>query len=217
MPDVLEKRGWDCAESAELNLWAAEFLNHRSSFGDRESDVGRPFEKLFRSVADIRHSAVHRIRVSAKGVEQFILDAESLATLLNDGARLESLKRMRRDTQLAIEELERNKHVLGSQLTETRKKIAAQRAELDRLEDAAVADMMREDGEYQRFAGANLERAIVSFEATTLAADETENEAGSDVGDTDNTETYDESGSSRCRSNNEAAPEGIRINGLQEG
>lgn len=203
MPDVLEKHGWDCAESAELNLWATEFLNHRSQFDDREGDAGKPLEKLFRSVADIRHSAVHRIRVSARGMEQFILDAESLATLLEDGVCLRLLRRLRRDTQLAIEELERNKHVLTSQLGETFKKIAAQRAELDRLEKAAIAEMVREDGEYQLFAGTNLEMAMVTFEPTaptttaTTTATVTENGAGSDGENMDGADVYDGASSSK--------------------
>ncbi|KAJ6436603.1 Bifunctional solanapyrone synthase like protein [Purpureocillium lavendulum] len=36
-------------------------------------------DPLFRSVANIRHTAVHRIQVRAKGNEQFLLDAEALA------------------------------------------------------------------------------------------------------------------------------------------
>lgn len=179
MPDVLERHDWDCAEAAELNLWAAEFLGNKSQFGDREKDAGKPLDKLFRSVADIRHSAVHRIRVSARGLEQFILDAESLATLLGDGDCLVSLRRLRRDTQMAVEELERNKHVLASQLGETMKRIAAQRAELDRLEAAAVAGMMKEDGEYQLFAGMNLETAMKLSESTAQASTVRENDAGS--------------------------------------
>lgn len=204
MPDVLEKHGWDCAESAELNLWAAEFLECRSQFEDREGATGKPLEKLFRSVADIRHSAVHRIRVSARGLEQFILDAESLATLLGDEVCLGSLRRLRRDTQLATEELERNKHVLTSQLEESLKKIAAQRAELDRLEKAAIAEVLREDGEYQLYAGTNLETAMVIFEQTALVttatttATVTENGTGSDGENMDGADIYDGPSSSKA-------------------
>ncbi|QSS59377.1 hypothetical protein I7I51_08812 [Histoplasma capsulatum] len=84
MPDVLQKNHWDCPESAELNVWATELLQRQDVFADKKGDVGKPLEKLFRSVADIRHTAVHRIRVSARGIEQFLLDAETLAMLLGD-------------------------------------------------------------------------------------------------------------------------------------
>lgn len=199
MPDVVKKHQWDCPESAELNLWATEFLQRQSAFAGRESDVGKPLEKLFRSVADIRHSAVHRIRVSAKGIEQFIVDAESLATLLGDPECVKSLTKLRRDTQLAIEELERNKHILSSKLAETLKRIAAQRTELYRLEEAAITEMVKEDGEYQVFAGMNLEQAIVSSEATALTAAVTENETSSDMDDTFSVEDYEEPTLARCQ------------------
>ncbi|KAB5511395.1 hypothetical protein GE09DRAFT_1015037, partial [Coniochaeta sp. 2T2.1] len=159
MESVLQRHQWDCPEAAELNLWAAEFVNSQKLF-EKRKDVGQPLEKLLRSVAHIRHTAVHRIRVSARGVERFMLDAESLATLLDEPQRLRSLKELRRETQSTIEELERNKHVLGSKLDENLKRIAAERAELDRLEKVAVREMCEEDHQYQVYAGTNLERAI---------------------------------------------------------
>ncbi|KAE9374093.1 hypothetical protein N431DRAFT_543550 [Stipitochalara longipes BDJ] len=192
MPDVLQQNQWDCPESAELNLWATEFLRRQSAFAEKGKNVGKSLEKLFRSVADIRHSAVHRIRVSARGIEQFIFDAESLATLLGDEVCVKSLTNIRRDTQLAIEELERNKHVLSSKLTKNLKKIAAARAELDRLEEEAIAEMVKEDGEYQVFAGTNLEQAIASSEETTVTAAATEKGTSSDVDDIDSAEGSEE-------------------------
>ncbi|KAH6974015.1 hypothetical protein EDB80DRAFT_877373 [Ilyonectria destructans] len=152
-----------------------------------KGNTGKPLEKLFRSVADVRHTAVHRIRVSARGVEQFLLDAEGLATLLEDKVCLKSLTKLRRDTQLGIEELERNKHVLSSNLGETLKRTAAKRAELDRIEEEAIDEMVKEDGEYQVFAGSNLEQAIMPLDATAVTM---ENEISSDVDDIDSVEDY---------------------------
>lgn len=188
MPDVLQKNHWDCPESAELNVWATELLQRQDVFADKKGDVGKPLEKLFRSVADIRHTAVHRIRVSARGIEQFLLDAETLAMLLGDMVRLKLLTDLRRDTQSAIEELERNKHLLGSKLDETLKRIAAQREELDRVEQSAITEMVKEDGEYQVLAGSNLEQAIASSEAMALTAAVTGNETSSDMDDVDSVE-----------------------------
>jgi hypothetical protein len=136
---------------------------------------------------------VHRIRVTARGIEQFILDAESLITLLGDTVHQSSLTKLRRDTQLAIEKLERNKHILTLKLEEALKRIAAQRADLDCLEEAAINEMVKEDGEYQAFTDTNLEHAIVSSEETALNAVATENETGSDMDDTDSIEEYVES------------------------
>jgi hypothetical protein len=189
MPDVLQKNRWDCPESAELNLWASEFLKCQD-FADKVENIGKPLEKILRSVADIRHTAVHRIRVSAKGIEQFLLDAESLAVILREEACLKSLSKLRRETQLAIEELERNKQVLSSKLAETLKRIATQRAELDRLAEMAITEMVTENSEYQGFAGTNLEQAIASAEAAAVTAVAIEKEISSDMDDIDSVEDY---------------------------
>jgi len=49
--------------------------------------------------------------------------------------------------QLTIGELNRNKDLLESKLNSKFKKIADERAELDRLEQLAVEEMLREDRE----------------------------------------------------------------------
>lgn len=181
MPDVLHKNDWDCPEAAELNLWALEFIKRPDEFSDKRVDIGKPLEKLFSSVADIRHTAVHRVRISARGVEQFLIDGEALATVLRDESCLESMAKLRQTTQSAIGELERNKHVLSSKLEKTMKRIATQRAELDRQEEAAIKETVEEDGEYQDIAGTHLELAVGNRDISATTATTTANETGSDT------------------------------------
>ncbi|KAH8817458.1 hypothetical protein F5884DRAFT_853873 [Xylogone sp. PMI_703] len=177
MPDILKKQNWDCPESSELNIWAAEFLGRKKEFASKLDNTGRPLEKLFYSISEIRHTAVHRTRVSARQVEQFILDAESLATLLGDDLRLRTFIKLRQDVQAAIEELEYNKHHLGSRLAETLNKLDMQRAGLDRMEEEAIADVKKEDNEHLVLTGINLEHAVVSLEIADTATILTENQA----------------------------------------
>ncbi|KAI0805229.1 hypothetical protein GGR55DRAFT_285014 [Xylaria sp. FL0064] len=181
IPEVLKKHQWDCSEAAELNLWARELLKRQNELFDKVDDTGKPIAKLLNSVANIRHTAVHRICISARGLEQLLLNAESFADLLGDTTRLKLLTEVRRNIQLTIEELERNKHLLTSKLRETFKNIAAQRAELDRIEAMALADMMREDGEYQAFAGENLEQAFTLSRAHTPVNTTKDEEASSSI------------------------------------
>ena len=56
--------------------------------------------------------------------------------------------------------MRRNKDLLESQLSSKLKKIAYQKAELERLEQMAISDMLKENKEYQILAGANLDQAI---------------------------------------------------------
>ncbi|KAI0196467.1 hypothetical protein F4808DRAFT_439748 [Astrocystis sublimbata] len=175
MPEILARNKWDCSEAGELNLWSSELLKRQADFLDKQDDVGKPIDLLIRSIARLRHAAVHRHCITARVLENFLLDAESFATLLGDTTRLKTLRELRRNIHQSIEELERNKHVLSSTLKQALKKIAVQRAELDRLEEMAIADMMKEDGEYQAFAGKNLEATVqVTSGAQSSAAASTE-------------------------------------------
>jgi paraquat-inducible protein B len=170
MPEVLIARNWDCAEAVELNRWTSEFLTRRKQFAALDVKIAKPLDDLFRSIAAIRHTAVHRLRISAKSIEQYLLDAESLLTLLDDQVNLVIVGRLRRETQSIIGELERNKHILNTKREKTQQRIAAQRAELDRLEKALFANMVKEDSDYQALAGANLEQATMMVDMNSTNA-----------------------------------------------
>lgn len=187
LPALLQKNRWDCPESAELNQWTTEFQKRKEMFHKKRA-VEKPLETLFRSVSNIRHAAVHRVRVSAKGIEQFMFDAESLATLLEHSTSVTLLAELRRNTQVAIEELERNKYVLRTKLEETVKSIAIQRAQLDDLEKAAISNMLKEDSDYQQLAAANLLQARAPEEAVIPSAVASEEEISSDIESTGNTD-----------------------------
>ena len=155
-------------------------------------EVGKPLTQLLESITQLRHTAVHRLRVSANRLEQFVIDAESLSRLLRDDSCAQQLSRLRRETKMTIDDEKRNKDLLESKLSSKLKKIADQRAELDHLEQMAISDMMKEDKEYQIFAGANLDQAIESpvsvLQGVAGTQRETESDgdpAGSDSNDLD--------------------------------
>ena len=161
MKSIVEKEGWDCPELVELNVWARTFLVNQDIFqsGDLEN-LGQPFSELTSSTSHLRHTAVHRLRINANGLERFLADAEALAQLLHDDYCTRSLARLRRETQISIDELKRNKDLLESRVNSKLKQISDQRLELDRLEQSAVDEMMKADQEYHLLAGSNLDQAI---------------------------------------------------------
>ena len=108
MPDVLRRRGWDCAESVELNRWTDEFQRGEQSFLTA-AYTKKPLRLLLRSIANIRHCAVHRRKVPAKNIKQFLLDAEALVLLLGDVECSERIITIRQGIQMAIEELNRHR------------------------------------------------------------------------------------------------------------
>ncbi|TWU70370.1 hypothetical protein ED733_000101 [Metarhizium rileyi] len=107
-------------------------------------------------MANIRHAAVHRVRVHAKGIDKFLKDAERFMTLLEHTEQREKISRLRRDTTTALDELGRNKHLLRAKLDDTLQNISEQRKTLDNLEKTAIEEMAREDGEYQLLAGPSM-------------------------------------------------------------
>lgn len=196
---VLQREGWDCAEAVELNRWPRIFLTYKGEFPvDELVNLGKPFPGLLDSITQLRHAAVHRIRLSANSTLQFIVDAESLAKLLHDDVSINVISRLRRETQITIEELKRNKDLLESRLAETRKQLAARRAELERQELDAVDNMLKEDREYLSFAGANLEHAMDSPPTIIYSRAATEDELSSEA-DLEESLCEAEPSSQKCR------------------
>lgn len=186
LPEVLEARNWDCSEAVELNRWIAEFSARKEQFLAMDAKITRSLEDIFGSVAAIRHTAVHRLRISAKTLEQYLVDAESFLALIKDQANLEVVGRLRRETQAIVGELERSKHILNSKREKRQQEIAMQRAELDKLERMLAVDMVREDSDYQALAGANLEQAISMADTDPTSVD-------ADPGDADSDDDFEDS------------------------
>lgn len=182
MEDILQKEGWDCPESVELNIWARVFRCNEDKFdAEKLLELGKPFPELLDSIAQLRHTAVHRVRVSANKVQQFIMEAEFLTNILHNNTCARTLSRLRREAQQVIDELGSNKDLLESILKEKLQEIDAQRRELDRLECKAVEDMLREDKEYQTLASANFEQAIAALERIQHSASTSEHDTSSEA------------------------------------
>lgn len=131
MQDILQQERWDRPEAVKLNQWSRVFKSNRDKFPtEKLKELGKPLAEFLESISQLRHTAVHRLRVSVARVEQFMVDAEALVNLLQDDACATTLFRLRQETQLIIDELKRNKDLLESRLADTLKTFAAQRAEL---------------------------------------------------------------------------------------
>ena len=142
---LLHREGWDCAEAVELNQWARTLLIYREEFklDDMKEDV-KPLPSLMESIIQLRHNAVHRVRLSSSGLLEHLTDAVLLAQLLQDDKCGKFLSNVRQRTHDAIEELLRNKQLLDGRLADIKTEFAAKRAELERQEaallEAAVND-----------------------------------------------------------------------------
>jgi len=104
-------------------------------------ELGMPFPELLDLIAQLRHTAVHRVRVSANKVHQFIIEAESLANILHNNTCAQKLSRLGREAKHVIDERGRNKDLLESMLQEKLQEIDARRCELRALEDLVLVKL----------------------------------------------------------------------------
>ena len=186
MKSIIEKEGWDCPECVELNVWARTLLANQDLFqpADLES-LGQPFSELTGSINHLRQPVVHRLRITANGLERFLAGAVVLAQLLHEDFSTRFFVRLRRETQISIDELKRNKDLLGSRLNSKLKQISDQRLELDRLEQSVLDEMLQAEQEYRLLAGSNLDEAM-QFHDTAIhstAPTETASKSESDFED----------------------------------
>ena len=164
-PDALDVEQWDCADSAELCKWMRLFKGHRLMPGLRKAKIRKPTSRLCDSLAQLRHTAVHRHPVSAREIEQFLNDSKSLVTLLKDTASIKFLTALQRKTRTAIENLERNKHDLQAELQTMVRCVDAERSELGPAQRDAVKTLQDEyDKRYQATYGSDLKRTLTEFE-----------------------------------------------------
>jgi hypothetical protein len=179
---VLQRERWDCAEAVELNRWPSVFRTHQNeiNLGESESPV-KSLPDLLSSMVQLRHTAVHRMRLTANRVLQFIADAEALADLLQEENFSAHLSTIRRQTQGTIEELERHKDLLGAKLEEIKRQTAAKIAEMKRQELEAVNNTMKEDRDYTLFAGKSLAQALNAPTTVVHSPVDTEDESCSDT------------------------------------
>ncbi|KAF1833865.1 hypothetical protein BDW02DRAFT_648068 [Decorospora gaudefroyi] len=142
---VLQREGWDCAEAVELNRWPKVLLTYQAecNLNDVSHDA-KPLSSLLDSIVQLRHNAVHRVRLSSGELLQHITDAGYLAQLLQDGGCSKLMSTIRQRTQDAIEKLVRNKQLLECKLADIKKEFAAKRAELERQELALMEAAVRE-------------------------------------------------------------------------
>ncbi|KID83157.1 ebs-bah-phd domain-containing protein [Metarhizium guizhouense ARSEF 977] len=127
MPDTLRRHGWDCAEALELNRCVKE-LQQWSFLG--VNPANKPPDELFRSIADIRHTAVHRRRVSLHVVRQFFTDAETLLLLFGDDVRRREIAMLRQEVRMVFAKTKQNHLAFHSTVSKSLRVIAIKRAHL---------------------------------------------------------------------------------------
>lgn len=136
--DALQERKWHCAEAAELTQWLS-LLSRRSG-----KIPAHAFTRQFSSIQDIlssvrrlRHTAVHRLPITARGTCDLIQSAAKLSEVLRDPfrtAQLESIAQtlgpLTRDMELHKSFLENTPDVNLQTIRQQREEASQEECEL---------------------------------------------------------------------------------------
>lgn len=156
-PQILKEHGWDCTEAVELTEWTRLFCQHPTQL---KENLSRPLDEVISLLRELRHSAVHRLRKTAAGVERLAENAQIFLEALNDSLRSEKVMLLRREIRSTIEELKRSKDLLEGRLLVQLKEIRVKRTELDKWEKKAKETMVLEDLQNLRDIGEGLENLV---------------------------------------------------------
>ncbi|CAL5872193.1 uncharacterized protein PFLUO_LOCUS6451 [Penicillium psychrofluorescens] len=161
-PQLLAKHGWDCPEAVELTEWT-KILSRNST--PLIKPLKKPLNELLALLRELRHSAVHRLRKTAAGVELLAENAQLFLEALEDSFRSEKVLCLRRELRSTIEELKRSKDFLEGRLLAQLKEIQNKRSKLDEWEKNAKETMICEDLQCSNDIGEGLERFVQEVKA----------------------------------------------------
>jgi hypothetical protein len=161
VPSTLQEHGWDCAAAVELTKWTRILVKHSTKLPMQTLDLkGSSFNEVLIATNKLRHTAVHRLPTTARGVHQLIQSALRLTETLNDPLRTAQLEELHHEIDSKIKAMELNKNVLEDELNAQLQEIQQQREELDRREKDVTATALREDMENKTLIGFLLEEAV---------------------------------------------------------
>jgi len=183
LPSLLDERGWDCAEAIELTKWTHIVAKRLDKLPTHAFAIdASPLKEVLFSTHRLRHTAVHRLPTTARGINELIQCAMEFTATLQDSVRAAQLEELHNEIDSKIKAMELNKNVLEDSVSHELEEIRRQREELERKEKELVANMLKEDQENKSLIGVLLEESVRS-----MFYEEVESQAGLEQNE-DNTE-----------------------------
>ncbi|KAK2044573.1 ubiquinol-cytochrome-c reductase cytochrome c1 [Colletotrichum somersetense] len=174
MPQVLQSRQWDVSECGELHVWV-RILKNETEARLKDEAIPQPhpsWNSFFRSIINLRHSAVHREQLTSSDLESYFRDAHNFTRMLRDEEGAETLARFREETGECLETFEFGKKNISRSFQERMDEINVRRAELDTLERQARQDFLQEDWTIHAKLGSDLKEAVVNAEVAQAKEEE---------------------------------------------
>ncbi|KAI2465171.1 hypothetical protein F4781DRAFT_425003 [Annulohypoxylon bovei var. microspora] len=161
LPAVLSHKGWNCARSMELTKWTRLLAKKADKIPEEAfNSRGTLLTEVLFATNKLRHSAVHRISTSARGIQDLITSAVTLAFTLGDHKRANQLEEMCYELDTKIKAMELNKNALENSVMAGIEDIQRQREELDQKEKEMIANMVKSDQVNKNVIGDLLEDSV---------------------------------------------------------
>ena len=163
VPDLMEARKWNEAESIELTEWTKRFLKYAKTLPPSaiKPVPNKSITEVLFGTSTLRHSAVHRLPTSAAGILNMLSAAITFAEALNDSKRAEMVTEIKTQLEASIEEIVQHQNLLERKLTDQFEDIACRRAELDELERSSIEEMLATDKKQRTEIGSAFESFLV--------------------------------------------------------
>lgn len=116
-PNLLIDKKWDCAEAIELNKWTLIIIKRYGKLpAGAFKKPGSTIPGSLIAVNKLRHSSVHRLHISAKGIIQMIDVAMKFVETLSDSVRVLQLEELYKELKSKVKSQELNKNYLEMKL-----------------------------------------------------------------------------------------------------
>ena len=168
--ETVREKGWDCAQCVELNDWV-KILRRRPDIlpKQRVEGLNKSLQMLLDSIVQIRHTAVHRQRVTANAIESFLADAECFARLLDDHTCTLELANIRQETSSFVQRLANQQKSTQEKLVGIASHNKTQETKLRFTEHLAVKQVLQEAQEHEYMATSTFQHTV-SLETTSQDA-----------------------------------------------
>ena len=133
LPSVLERHGWVCAEAGELTDWLNILKRHAQELpmGCISPEGQALLKKIAPSVAQLRHTVVHRIYLTLEEFLAQIRSARLLMEILQDVRSVSTLKTLYERVDTQVKKMEHDIVVARQEVDDELVQIRRQREALD--------------------------------------------------------------------------------------
>ncbi|KAF1968776.1 hypothetical protein BU23DRAFT_259166 [Bimuria novae-zelandiae CBS 107.79] len=168
LPFVLERYGWTCAAAGELTKWLSILKKHINDLPhDCLGTEGQAsFKSITPTVAQLRHTVVHRLHLTLDQFLDQIRCARTLGEILKDVENISKLQALHVQVELHAREMRQNQETMQREVDSALLQIQWEREALIQREQRLQSYVMRQKTNIPAAAGRSLDESINVLLAT---------------------------------------------------